>query len=90
MEALTSQHGLLLLGSANETADAVNHLTLGLHLLVFSFFRQDHDWEERTRDQDSVVRAFGRRSRGCRFESRMWFIIINIYIIITILVTVQS
>lgn len=45
---LTSQHGLLLLGSADEAADALDHLTLGLHLLVFALFRQEHDWREAT------------------------------------------
>lgn len=38
-----SQHGLLLLGSADEPADALDHLTLGLHLLVFALFWQEHD-----------------------------------------------
>lgn len=33
-----SQHGLLLFGSADEAADALDHLTLGLHLLVFALF----------------------------------------------------
>lgn len=40
----TSQHGLLLLGSADEAADALDHLALGLHLLVFALFWQEHDW----------------------------------------------
>lgn len=44
---LTSQHRLLLLGSADEAADALDHLTLGLHLLVFALFRQEHDWQQR-------------------------------------------
>lgn len=41
----TSQHGLLLLGSADEAADALDHLALGLHLLVFALFWQEHDWQ---------------------------------------------
>lgn len=40
----TSQHGLLLLGGADEAADALDHLALGLHLLVFALFGQEHDW----------------------------------------------
>lgn len=37
------QHGLLLLGGADESADALDHLTLGLHLLVLALFWQEHD-----------------------------------------------
>lgn len=38
-----SQHGLLVLGSADKPADALDHLTLRLHLLVFALFWQEHD-----------------------------------------------
>lgn len=43
----TPQHGLLLLGSADESADALDHLALGLHLLVLALFWQEHDWRRR-------------------------------------------
>lgn len=43
VEESTSQHGLLLLGSADEPADALDDLTLRLHLLVFALFWQEHD-----------------------------------------------
>lgn len=62
----TSQHGLLLLGSADEAADALDHLALGLHLLVFALFWQEHDWRrtngrhtcsESTRDSPFKVKT---------------------------------
>lgn len=46
----TPQHGLLLLGSADESADAFDHLTLGLHLLVLALFWQEHDWRRKKRE----------------------------------------
>lgn len=50
----TSQHGLLLLGSADEPADAFDHLTLRLHLLVFALFWQEHDWQKGTTERRTL------------------------------------
>lgn len=40
---VTCQHGLLLLGGADEAAYPLDELTLGLHLFVFTLLRQKHD-----------------------------------------------
>jgi len=50
----TSQHGLLVLGSADEPADALDHLTLRLHLLVFALFWQEHDWQKGTTEMHAA------------------------------------
>lgn len=54
VQEITSQHGLLVLGSADEPADALNHLTLGLHLLVFALLGQEHDWQKGRTKIDAV------------------------------------
>lgn len=63
---ITSQHGLLLFGSADEAADALDHLTLGLHLLVFALFWQEHDWRRRRRSKSLK----GKRAKTCSSGSQ--------------------
>lgn len=53
VEGITSQHGLLVLGSADEPADALDHLALRLHLLVFALFWQEHDWQREKNNRDT-------------------------------------
>lgn len=45
--ALTPQHVLLLPGSADEPADALDALALGLHIFVLRFLGQKHHWKEK-------------------------------------------
>lgn len=39
--SVTFQHGLLLLGRADEPADPVDHLALGIHFSLFGFLAQE-------------------------------------------------
>lgn len=45
LPVLTPQHILLVLGCANEPADALNALALGLQVFVLCLLRQEHHWE---------------------------------------------
>lgn len=41
---LTSQHGVLVLGCADEACDPLDDLALGLQVLLLRFLAQEHHW----------------------------------------------
>lgn len=41
---LTSQHGVLVLGCADEACDPLDDLALGLQVLLLGFLAQEHHW----------------------------------------------
>lgn len=45
--ALTSQHGVLVLGCADEACDPFNDLAFGFQVLFFWFLAQEHHWGPR-------------------------------------------
>lgn len=52
---LTPKHVLLVLGCADQPADAFDALAFGFHILVLCFLGQKHHWEEKSSTVDLLL-----------------------------------